>query len=88
MIWFKELGFIQHRELLLTLVPFYHPRDFGRMLPWDQLVTFYSLLESVELFESLFAQQGEGEGIGRRVDGGGYCDSGNATSIVSLQTYS
>lgn len=88
MICFKELGFIQHRELLLTLVSFYHPRDLGRMLPWDQMVTLYSLLESVELFESLFPQQGDGEGAGRRVGGGGYCDSGNATSTVSLQTYS
>lgn len=61
MIWSMVLGFIQSKNLLLTLVSYY-PRDFGRMLLLDQSITFYSLLEDVELLERLATMGSRGRG--------------------------
>lgn len=40
-VWSEELGFTQDRVRLVTFVPVYCPRNFGRTLIWDQTDTFY-----------------------------------------------
>lgn len=51
------LGFTQSEKLLLTFESSYYPQDFGRMLLLDQSITFYSLLEVLELLD--FSHHGE-----------------------------
>ena len=57
MIWSMVLGFTQSEKLLLTFESSYYPQDFGRILLLDQSITFYSLLEVVELLD--FSHHGE-----------------------------
>ena len=57
MIWSMVLGFTQSEKLLLTFESSYYSQDFGRILLLDQSITFYSLLEVVELLD--FSHHGE-----------------------------
>ena len=80
MIRYKELGFVQYRKLLLTLVSFCDHWDFRRMLLLDKS-DIYSLFKGAALLEGLLRQHGAGgEAEGPAVPDGSGRDSDRGDS--------